>query len=118
MMNWQRKNGLGISAADESCEVNSADSCIEAGQKSPLMKNILEFSCSDECTCDHCTHFKFAVNTSDEESDNFDFKKPTWYLTPLQRVSKIDFIPSQDSFKLKDVANSYLCDLESKVQRI
>ena len=76
----------------------------------------MDFSCSDECTCDRCTHFKFAVDSSDESIQ--DFKQPTWYSTPLQRMSRIDFNPSQDSFKLKDVAFSYLCDLESKIERI
>ena len=114
----KKKNGLDISAAEESLGETSANSCIDAGQKSPPKKNILDFSCSDECTCDCCTHFKFAVNSSDESIDNHDFKQPTWYSTPLQRMSKIDFNPSQDSFKLKDVAFSYLCDLESKIERI
>ena len=112
----EKKKGLDISAAEESLEATSVDSCIEAGQKSPPRKNILDFSCSDECTCDRCTHFKFAVDSSDESIQ--DFKQPTWYSTPLQRMSRIDFNPSQDSFKLKDVAFSYLCDLESKIERI
>ena len=104
----KKKNGLDISAAEESSGETSANSCIDADQKNPPKKNILDFSSSDECTCDRCMHFKFAVDSSD------DFKQLTWYSTPLQRMSKIDFNPSQDSFKLKDVAFSYLCDLESK----
>ena len=53
----EKKKGLDISAAEESSEATSVDSCIEAGQKSPPRKNILDFSCSDECTCDRCTDF-------------------------------------------------------------
>ena len=114
----KKKNGLEISDAEESPGATSADSCIDAGQKSPPRKNILDFSCFDECTCDRCTHFKFTVDSSVQSSDNHDVKQPTWYSTPLQRMSKIDFNPSQDSFKLKDVAFSYLSDLESKIKRI
>ena len=44
----ENKKGLDISAAEESLEATSVDSCIEAGQKSPPRKNILDFSCSDE----------------------------------------------------------------------
>ena len=62
------------------------------------------------------TSTQFAVDSSDESIQVF--KQPTWYSTPLQRMSRIDFNPSQDLFKLKDVAFSYLCDLESKIERI
>ena len=114
----KKKKGYEISDAEQSLGETSAGSCIDAGQKSPPRKNILDFSCSDECTCDRCTHFKFAVDSSDQSSDNQDLKQPTWYSTPLQRMSKIDFNPSQDSFKLKNVAFSYLFDLDSKIERI
>ena len=114
----KKEKGYEISDPEQSSGATSADSCIDAGQKSPPRKNILDFSCSDECTCDRCTHFKFAVDSSDQSSDNQDLKQPTWYSTPLQRMSKIDFNPSQDSFKLKNVAFSYLSDLDSKIERI
>ena len=114
----KKEKGYEISDPEQSSGATSVDSCIDAGQKSPPRKNILDFSCSDECTCDRCTHFKFAVDSSDQSSYNQDLKQPTWYSTPLQRMSKIDFNPSQDSFKLKNVAFSYLSDLDSKIERI
>ena len=97
-----------------------SESFFPAGQKTPPGKNILDFSCSDDCTCDKCTHFKFAYDDSSSEENETQEKRPVWFSTPKPKAecSKINVLPSQDNFELRNVSLSYLCDLQSKIDKI
>ena len=107
-----------LSAEHSSHNSSKSESFFPAGQKTPPGKNILDFSCSDDCTCDKCTHFKFAYDESSSEENETQEKRPVWFSTPKAEVAKIDVVPSQDNFELRNVSLSYLCDLQSKIEKI
>ena len=109
-----------LSGEHSSRNSSKSESFFPAGQKTPPGKNILDFSCSDDCTCDKCMHFKFASEDSSYEENETPEKRPVWFSTPKPKaeISKIDVVQSQDNFELRNVSLSYLCDLESKIEKI
>ena len=96
---------VGSSSTDDDMDINPA-------QCSGVQKKLSDFSCSEECTCDRCIHVKFAART-DEDDDG-----PMYQSTPLQGTCKFDFVESQDEFKLKFVAETYISDIRSKLERL
>ena len=109
-----------LSGEQSSRDSSNSESFFPAGQKSPPGRNILDFSCSDDCTCDKCTHFKFAYEDSSYEENETQEKPPVWFTTskPKAEFSKIDVVQSQDNFEIRNVSLSYLCDLESRIEKI
>ena len=109
-----------LSGEQSSRDSSNSESFFPAGQKTPPGTNILDFSCSDDCTCDKCTHFKFAYEDSSYEENETQEKGPAWFTTlkPKAEFSKIDVVQSQDNFEIRNVSLSYLCDLESRIEKI
>jgi len=110
---------------DHTCELHTSEieeGEIAASQCSPVLKNISDLSCSEDCMCDRCTHVKFAVKNTNYESME-QHEAPILHSTPISHSTlvemkcKFDFIPSQ-TFRVNDIVQMRICKLRAKLDQL